>query len=98
MTEAGSSLGRAPESGRRAHDERPGIQAAGAPAPLRSIDRPIDASRAMRRLRNDVLIAFTIKIVAIFVLAWAFFGTDHRPRIDPQDLFLTSAAHAPADR
>jgi hypothetical protein len=52
-------------------------------------------AQELRRLRNDVLIAVVVKVVAIIAIAFVFFGPGHRPHIALQTIF-TSAAPPPA--
>ena len=63
---------------------------------LSQTDRP-KTPRALRRLRNDVLIAVAIKVLAILALGFIFFGPAQRPHITPQSVFFPSQAAAPAN-
>jgi hypothetical protein len=54
---------------------------------MRSADPPVRPARELRRLRNDVLLVLAIKVVAIVLLGWMFFGPSHRPDIAPQAIF-----------
>ena len=51
----------------------------------------------LRKLRNDVLIAVTVKALAILILGLVFFGPSQRPHITPQAIFSASPAGAPAN-
>jgi hypothetical protein len=57
-----------------------------------------EGSRALNRLRQDVLLALGLKIVALALIGFLFFGPSHRLRGDPAELFSPVATRSPTNR
>jgi hypothetical protein len=62
------------------------------------LDHPDPRSGELRRLRNEVLMAVAVKLLAIAALALAFFGHEHRPHLMPQDIFPPSVDSGPTNK
>lgn len=59
---------------------------------------PFQAGPERRRLRNEALLAFAVKLVFLFVLLFAFFGPANRPVVSVESLFLPAGPAAPVNR
>jgi hypothetical protein len=59
---------------------------------------PFGPAREARRLRNGVLLALAVKLLAILALMFAFFGPSHRPHVSPETFLLDARAIGPGPR
>lgn len=54
--------------------------------------------RELARLRQDVLLALGVKVLALALIGFLFFGPRHQPRIDPAALFSAVASPSATNR
>jgi hypothetical protein len=54
--------------------------------------------RELARLRQDVLLALGVKVLALALIGFLFFGSSHRVRVDPAALFAAVPSPSTTNR